>query len=158
MVAYPSTGRLMRASAFALVGLAGACQPAHHFSVVGMPNLAHPVLCISDSPDCRGHATTADLEILEVDEKGSTYAEYGKEYRNVIWYVSTNHQPDLKIFVYGIVPDGWKEESKAKKLQVGKCYAVNGVDYFQIVEKAGSYEMRAYEDFEDIHGGCPPPD
>lgn len=114
------------------------CEREWHFTITDLSNYNYPKFCISHSESCKGDGVSlASLNIDEVNNKGDLIKP--------VWTITAIGRKNLKNVVYGIAPEGYKENSKAVPLELNKLYSVQNSFYFQIVKIGEKVDVELYD-------------
>ena len=124
-----------------------ACERVWYLTVIAVAD-GRPEFCISRYSGCRGEGVQLTLVVVStVDASGKSQAQVWKIHPMI------GHDQGLRHIAYGVLPQGWVEDSPAAPLNDGTFYSVNGQFFFQL---SGQQRARLYSfaEFSRLHAGA----
>jgi hypothetical protein len=110
------------------------CEREWYFSLLDVTNYKYPKFCVSSNETCKGDGVSfASLNIDEVNENGVLIKP--------MWVITAVERKNIKIVEYGKEPEGFRENSKAIPLEIGKYYSVNSSFYFKFIKIEGNIKV-----------------
>ena len=126
-----------------LILILAGCQRELHVSVVSYEGPTKVHFCVSKRPNCSGGGVNESiLSVVGVGDDGSPAGE-------LMWTIErVTGARGLGEFVYGVVPDGWREESPAKPLAGGQWYMIGVAHYVRFNDSGDDLKFQLLTETE----------